>query len=69
MSKPTTEVKGRIRHTRSDVVFLTINWILLILCAIVLLYPLLLRLTGCISSRDLQWFRDSFCRRRKGSSG
>ena len=35
------EVKGRIRHTRSDVVFLTINWILLILCAIVLLYPLL----------------------------
>lgn len=41
MSKPTTEVKGRIRHTRSDVVFLTINWILLILCAIVLLYPLL----------------------------
>ena len=41
MSKPTIEVKGRIRHTRSDVVFLIINWILLILCAIVLLYPLL----------------------------
>ncbi|MDD6175204.1 MAG: oligosaccharide flippase family protein [Firmicutes bacterium] len=47
--------------------------VLLFVCAAggcaVLLYPLLLRLTGCISSRDLQWFRDSFCRKRKGSSG
>ena len=41
--------------------------VLLFVCAAggcaILLYPLLLRLTGCISAGDLQWFRNSFGRK------
>ena len=42
--------------------------VLLFVCAAggcaILLYPLLLRLTGCISAEDLQWFRSSFGHKR-----